>query len=80
MIADQYLETGLWDLLWTRVNQSLKPNRDYNPQESTTASPNADADMGKQMEQQEPDWMLISPNGLVSVLQLTSRLLTMVVF
>jgi fused-like protein len=26
MMADQFLETQLWDLLWSRVSQSLKPN------------------------------------------------------
>ena len=76
MIAVQFLETGLWDLLWTRVNQSLKPNRDIN---LNTSNNYTQDDLLKQQDEiQQPDWMLLSPNGLVSILQLASRLLTMV--
>jgi len=27
MIADQFLESSLWDLLWSRINYSLKPQQ-----------------------------------------------------
>lgn len=30
MIADQFLETGLWDLLWQRIGVFLKPENDEN--------------------------------------------------
>ena len=30
MIADQLVDTGLWDLLCTRVSQGLIPNRETN--------------------------------------------------
>ena len=30
MIVDQLVDTGIWDLFWTRVSQGLKPNRETN--------------------------------------------------
>ena len=81
MIADQLVETGLWDLLWTRVSQALKPNRESNSavSESNNNNNNNQEDTSRPIEViQEPDWVLISPNGLVSVIQLTSKMLTMV--
>ena len=67
MIADQFIETTLWDLLWARVSQSLKPQteeQDLNQQDD-------------QMVISEPDWTFFSPGGFISVLNLTSRMLTM---
>jgi hypothetical protein len=69
MIADQYLDTHLWDLLWSRISQSLKPNdnesgSEKNEDELISTSAN-------------PDWTLLSPNGYLSLLQLSSRMLTM---
>ena len=64
MIADQFLETSLWDLLWSRVNFSLKPQQ----QQLTDDQPDLVL---------EPDWTFLSPNGFISILQLASRMLTM---
>ena len=75
MIADQYLDTHLWDLLWSRVSQSLKPDE--------TSSENANAISENQSEEDlfstlsNPDWTLLSPSGYLSLLQLASRMLTM---
>lgn len=72
MIADQFLETQLWDLLWSRVSQALKP-----------AAAMADEPMEtEQTEEQhmvigEPEWTFLSPSGFISVLNLASRMLTM---
>lgn len=76
MIADQFLESSLWDLLWSRVSQSLKPNREVTS--ATSDAANQDENNKQAETIQEPDWVLISPNGLVSVMQLTSKMLTMV--
>ena len=80
MIADQLVETGLWDLLWTRVSQGLKPNRETSSAISDNNNNNNNQkDTARPAEAiQEPDWVLISPNGLISVIQLTSKMLTMV--
>jgi hypothetical protein len=64
MIADQFLESSLWDLLWSRINYSLKPQQ----QQLNEEQPGIVA---------EPDWTFLSPNGFVSILQLASRMLTM---
>lgn len=50
MIADQFLETKLWDLLWNRISQSLKPDQEKNSDD-------------EQILDSEPDWTLLSPNG-----------------
>ena len=81
MIADQLVETGLWDLLWTRVSQGLKPNREVNSVTPESNSNQNQEDTARPAESmQDPDWILISPNGLISVIQLTSKMLTMVRF
>lgn len=67
MIADQYLHTHLWDLLWSRISQSLKP--------SETNSERNNDDLISTLA--NPDWTLLSPNGYLSLLQLGSRMLTM---
>ena len=61
MIADQFLETRLWDMLWSKVSNSLKPQAE---EEEALLMP-------------EPDWGLLSPGGFISVLNLASRMLTM---
>lgn len=71
MIADQFLETQLWDLLWSRVSQALKP-----------AAATTDMDEPMETEEQqmvigEPEWTFLSPSGFISVLNLASRMLTM---
>lgn len=68
MIADQFIETTLWDLLWTRVSQSLKPH---------TEEQEVNQQQDDQMIISEPDWTFFSPGGFISVLNLTSRMLTM---
>ena len=76
MIADQYLETHLWDLLWSRVSQSLKPDETQSNTENTNLisdQHNEDAPSAFS----NPDWTLLSPNGYLSLLQLASRMLTM---
>jgi hypothetical protein len=82
MIADQLVDTGLWDLLWTRVSQGLKPNRETNsvtPESNNNNNNQNQEDTARPAETiQDPDWVLISPNGLISVIQLTSKMLTMV--
>jgi hypothetical protein len=64
MIADQFLETKLWDLLWSRISQSLKPDQEKNSDD-------------EQILDSEPDWTLLSPNGYFYLLQLASTMLTM---
>ena len=95
MIADQILDTQLWDLLWSRVSQSLKPQQTQSNEmmplngddQTTTQATDADGGGGgAQLQQQQilmssstvsPDWMVLSPNGYISILQLASKILTM---
>ena len=69
MIADQFLDTQLWDLLWTLISQSLKPE--------STSPTNEQQEDEMLSTLANPDWTLLSPNGYLSLLQLASRMLTM---
>ena len=69
MLADQFLETHLWDLLWSRISQSLKPS------DTESSSEKNEDDLICTLA--NPDWTLLSPNGYFSLLQLGSRMLTM---
>ena len=73
MIADQYLETHLWDLLWSRICQSLKPDETQSNEDQSTEQ-HEDTMLSTLAN---PDWTLLSPNGYLSLLQLASRMLTM---
>ena len=70
MIADQFLETELWDLLWSRAIHSLKPSQQQQQQQQQTEEQML-------LTLTDPDWTYLSPNGFVSILQLTARMLTM---
>jgi hypothetical protein len=88
MIADQFLETSLWDLLWSRVIQSLKPDQEQSNENSSshannetfTNNPdealNSMAGSSESAEATVLDWTLISPHGYLCLLQLASRMLT----
>jgi len=69
MIADQFLDTSLWDLLWSRINFSLKPQQQ---QQMSSDDQQTEVNLVN-----EPDWTFLSPNGFISILQLASRMLTM---
>ena len=71
MIADQFLDTELWGILWSRAIQSLKPQS--SPQ---TGDPIQNEEQ-MLLTLTDPDWTFMSPNGFISILQLTSRMLTM---
>ena len=95
MIADQFLETQLWELLWARVSQSLKPQPAQSNEQmigfsdaasnSALAGATAATEANLASEQQilmsssviSPDWIVMSPNGYISILQLASKILTM---
>lgn len=89
MIADQFLETQLWDMLWARVSQSLKPQPAQSNEQlvgfSDAANLASAADIKDPDGQQilmsssniSPDWVVLSPNGYISILQLASKILTM---
>lgn len=68
MIADQFVDTQLWDILWSRVIQSLKPDQ-------SQVKENEEDQM--LLSLLNPDWNLLSPNGFTFLLQLASRMLTM---
>ncbi len=68
MIADQLLDSHLWDYLWARVLQSLKPCQSGGEVEEEEE--NYD-------KAEQPDWTFLSPAGFISVLNLASRMLTM---
>jgi fused len=67
MISDLFLEFNLWNLLWSRVCQSLKPNREIEVDDSGEDNNKSNV----------PDWVLLSPHGMMLTLQLASRLVTM---
>lgn len=66
LMSDLFLEFNLWNLLWTRVCQSLKPNKEIEVSDSS-----------EDTKLNEPDWVLLSPHGMMLTLQLASRLVTM---
>lgn len=77
MIADQFLETSLWDLLWSRVLQSLKPEQDQANDNFSSNMNNDENSSNVGSSNEEPlDWTLISPHGYLCLLQLASRMLT----
>lgn len=77
MIADQFLETNLWTLLWQRVAQSLKPENESADDESEQVlSIKGGGGSGNEESLEPIDWTLISPNGYLSLLQLASRMFT----
>ena len=93
MIADQYLESQLWDLMWTSVVQSLKPsNAAATAATTTTTATVVSPRLGEKsslivnnnndedaltLSLLDPDWMLVSPNGYMFLLQLALRMTTM---
>lgn len=88
MIADQFLESGLWTMLWTRVSQSLKPELDdENPtssevgvadhaSSSSASNKNNNETASSSNAESLFDWTFISPSGYLSLLELASRMLT----
>lgn len=78
MIADQFLESNLWTMLWSRVAQSLKPvDLSENNETETVETVETTSTARTNIESQASiDWTLISPNGYLSLLQLASRMLT----
>lgn len=71
-VAQLYIETGIWGTLWHRVAQALQVT---NPE---TNAPIHDIEM--ECEElpgfHAPDWTLVSPQGLMAVLQLAVTVFT----
>lgn len=71
-VAQLYIETGIWGTLWHRVAQALQVT---NPE---TNAPIHDIEM--ECEEMPgfhaPDWSLVSPQGLMAVLQLAVTVFT----
>lgn len=82
MIADQFLESGLWTMLWTRVSQSLKSELNSDSPDTDSADPmstrpaTSTSPASHQQQTSPIDWRFISPSGYLSLLQLASRMLT----
>lgn len=79
MIADQYLETQLWELLWSRISQSLKLEQEQNNENlgNNNIESLNQANQLPSSSQNPFDWTFLSPNGYFYLLQLASRMLTM---
>ena len=80
MIADQFLESNLWNMLWSRVAQSLKPELSIAAETTETNEVQAvvlkEDSAFRGNENESLDWTLISPNGYLHLLQLASKMLT----
>ena len=73
-VAQLYIETGIWGTLWHRVAQALQV---MNPD---TEMPIHDIETEPDTHKgfSEPDWSLISPQGLMAVLQMSVTVFTKV--
>lgn len=73
-VAQLYIETGIWSTLWHRVAQALQVT---NPE---TDTPIHDIETEAQIAAgfQPPDWTLVSPQGLMAVLQIAVTVFTKV--
>ncbi|KAK3094442.1 hypothetical protein FSP39_001787 [Pinctada imbricata] len=71
-VAQLYIETGIWGTLWHRVAQALQVT---NPD---TNSPIHDIEMDVEEIRgfHPPDWTLVSPQGLMAVLQMAVTVFT----
>ncbi|KAK3576136.1 hypothetical protein CHS0354_043102 [Potamilus streckersoni] len=71
-VAQLYIETGIWSTLWHRVAQALQVT---NPE---TDTPIHDIETERETAQgfREPDWSLVSPQGLMAVLQMAVTVFT----
>lgn len=71
-VAQLYIETGIWSTLWHRVAQALQVT---NPE---TDTPIHDIETEAQVAAgfQPPDWTLVSPQGLMAVLQIAVTVFT----
>ncbi|XP_053375553.1 serine/threonine-protein kinase 36-like isoform X2 [Mercenaria mercenaria] len=71
-VAQLYIETGIWGTLWHRVAQALQV---MNP-ETELPIHDIETDMEAQKGFHEPDWSLVSPQGLMAVLQMSVTVFT----
>ena len=73
-MAQLYIETGIWGTLWHRVAQALQV---MNP-ETEMPIHDIDTDIDAHRGFSDPDWSLISPQGLMAVLQMSVTVFTKV--
>ena len=73
-MAQLYIETGIWGTLWHRVAQALQVT---NP-DTDTPIHDIDTDTQAAPGFHEPDWSLVSPQGLMAVLQMSVTVFTKV--
>ncbi|KAL4223174.1 Serine/threonine-protein kinase 36 [Mactra antiquata] len=71
-VAQLYIETGIWGTLWHRVAQALQV---MNP-ETELPIHDIETDTEALKGFHEPDWSLVSPQGLMAVLQMSVTVFT----
>ena len=70
-----YIDTGIWGTLWHRVAQALQVT---NP-ETDMPIHDIEEEGGHIKGFQVPDWTLVSPQGLMAVLQMSVTVFTKVI-
>ncbi|XP_052801977.1 serine/threonine-protein kinase 36-like isoform X1 [Mya arenaria] len=71
-VAQLYIETGIWGTLWHRVAQALQV---VNP-DTDMPIHDIETDAEAQRGFRDPDWSLVSPQGLMAVLQMSVTVFT----
>ncbi|XP_052245877.1 serine/threonine-protein kinase 36-like isoform X2 [Dreissena polymorpha] len=71
-VAQLYIETGIWGTLWHRVAQALQV---MNP-DTDMPIHDIESDAEAQKGFRDPDWSLVSPQGLMAVLQMSVTVFT----
>ncbi|XP_021342400.1 serine/threonine-protein kinase 36-like isoform X3 [Mizuhopecten yessoensis] len=71
-VAQMYIDTGIWGTLWHRVAQALQVT---NP-ETDTPIHDIEEEGGPVSGFHSPDWTLVSPQGLMAVLQMSVTVFT----
>ncbi|CAC5416460.1 FU [Mytilus coruscus] len=71
-VAQMYIETGIWGTLWHRVAQALQVIN----LETDTPIHDIDQDGENVVGFNPPDWTLVSPQGLMAVLQMAVTVFT----
>ena len=69
-----YIETGIWGTLWHRVAQALQVIN----LETDTPIHDIDQEGENDIGFNPPDWTLVSPQGLMAVLQMAVTVFTKV--
>ena len=73
-VAQLYIETGIWGTLWHRMAQALQV---MNP-DTDMPIHDIEIDVEAQKGFRDPDWSLVSPQGLMAVLQMSVTVFTKV--